>query len=133
MKYYAIGEAARVLEVSTDTLRYYEKIGLIPRVERNRAGVRQYREKDLSRLRFIRRAQAMRFSLGEIGLLLQMRENPTGAHREARSLTLSKLEAVKDQIGQLELLRQELQLLLNLCRGSGETCPIIEHFDSGSP
>ena len=69
MPEYRIGEAARALDVSVDTLRYYEKRGLLPAVARNAARVRLYSDKDISRLKFIRRAQRMNFSLDEIEIL----------------------------------------------------------------
>lgn len=73
---YKIGEVSGLLELSADTLRYYEKIKLLPKVSRNASGVREYDDKDISRLKFIQRAQKMNFSLKEINGLLQMRENP---------------------------------------------------------
>ena len=127
---YRISDVSRLLGISADTLRYYEKIGLLPAVQRSAGGVRIYRDKDLSRLRFIRRAQAMNFSLAEIGDLLQMREDPQHARDEVRELTRRKLAEVERQLGELDTLRRELQLLVNLCRGSEDGCPIIEGIDA---
>ena len=126
---YRIGEVTAMTGLSADTLRYYEKINLLGRVSRNAAGVRQYDEKDISRLRFIRRAQAMNFSLDEIRQLLQMREDPLHARDTVRKLTAEKLAAIKAQIRELGTLENELTLLLNLCRGSEQGCPIIEDID----
>ncbi len=123
-----IGEVTRLLGLSADTLRYYEKIGLLPRVAR-RAGVRRYGDRDLSRLRFIQRAQKMNFTLGEIAALLKMREAPQRARREARLLTARKLAEVEAGIQELETLRSELVLLLNLCAGRQDSCPIIEQIN----
>ncbi len=127
---YRISDVSRLLGISTDTLRYYEKIGLLPAVQRSTGGVRIYRDRDLSRLRFIRRAQAMNFSLAEIGELLQMREDPQHARDEVRELTRRKLAEVERQLGELDTLRRELQLLVNLCRGTSDGCPIIEGIDT---
>ncbi len=126
---YRIGDVTRLTGLSADTLRYYEKIGLLPRVARNAAGVRVYDGQDLSRLRFIRRAQRMNFSLEEIGMLLKMRENPRHARDEVRQLTAHKLAEVERSLEELGLLRNELTLLLNLCRGSEDGCPIIEGLE----
>jgi DNA-binding transcriptional MerR regulator len=126
----SIGEAAQQLGISADTLRYYEKINLIPRVARNVSGIRSYSAKDLSRLRFIKRAQAMNFSLKEIAELLKMREKPTSARQEVRELTYQKLEAVKERLNELQTLHNELQLLVNLCADGQGECPIIERLDS---
>lgn len=126
---YRIGDIARLLGVSADTLRYYEKIGLLPRVGRSGAGLREYGERDVSRLRFIQRAQKMGFSLAEIAHLLAMRENPQQARDDVRTLTAAKLDEVEARLKELTLLRDELRLLLNLCRGAKDGCPIIETID----
>ncbi len=132
-KRYRIGDMARLLEVSADTLRYYEKIGLLPRVGRNVSGLREFGERDVSRLRFIQRAQKMGFSLAEIAHLLAMRESPQQARDEIRTLTSDKLQEVEARLKDLTLLRDELRLLLNLCRGAKDGCPIIETIDQPGP
>ena len=129
---YGIGQVAGQLGVSVDTLRYYEKIGLLPRVDRTPAGIRRYSARDVSRLRSIRRAQKMDFSLDEIGCLLRMRDDPRHARDEVRRLTAKKLEEVEGRISELETLRRELTLLVNLCRASDQGCPIIETMEEGS-
>lgn len=122
----SIGGIGRLLGLSADTLRYYEKIGLLPRVDRNASGLRRYGEKDASRLRFIQRAQRMGFSLAEIAQLLAMRDNPQRARESVRQLTAAKLDEVETRLQELTLLRNEMRLLLNLCRGAKAGCPIIE-------
>ena len=124
-----IGEVARQLAVSVDTLRYYEKIGLLPKVSRTESGIRCYREKDISRLKFIKRAQQMNFTLAEIGDLLKMREAPQRARSEIRQLTANKLEEVEQRLTELDTLRRELTLLVNLCTASEEGCPIIDRIE----
>jgi len=135
MKSYRIGDVTKLLGISADTLRYYEQIGLLPFINRTVSGIRVYNERDLSRLRFIRRAQKMQFSLKEIAELLKMREDPQHARDEVRLLTRSKLSEVEEHLDDLQFLRNELQLLLNLCTASEEGCPIIEGInetDSGA-
>tara|TARA_R110000782_G_scaffold20726_5_gene56065 strand:- start:54 stop:449 length:396 start_codon:yes stop_codon:yes gene_type:complete len=129
MRAYKIGELSKLVNLSMDTLRYYEKIKLLPPVARNSSGLREYDNKDISRLRFIKRAQKMNFSLAEIGQLLTMRENPLKARAEIRTLTHQKLSEIEDQIKELTALRNELQLLVNLCIGSDDSCPIIDGMD----
>ncbi len=129
MKSYRIGGVTKLLGISADTLRYYEKIGLLPAINRTVSGIRVYLERDLSRLRFIRRAQKMRFKLREIAELLKMREDPQHARDEVRLLTRSKLSEVEEHLDDLQFLRNELQLLLNLCTASEDGCPIIEGID----
>ncbi len=127
-----IGEVVRQLGIGPDTLRYYEKIGLLPAIGRSQSGARLYSDKDLSRLRFIQRAKSMNFSLDEIAQLLEMRDNPQHARDQVRELTHQKLCSVEAQIESLELLRRELTLLVNLCRGAEDGCPIIEGLDEDS-
>lgn len=125
----SIGAVTRLLGISADTLRYYEKIGLLPPVERRASGLRRYREQDLARLRFIRRAQGMNFTLAEIAALLRFREDPTGARREVRELTGQKLAEVEARLEELAYLRKELRLLLTLCAASEQGCPVIEGME----
>ena len=124
-----IREVTQLLGLSADTLRYYEKIGLLPRVARNSAGARNYSEQDISRLRFIQRAQKMNFSLAEIADLLRMRAAPQRARTPVRELTAKKLVAVENQVKELQTLRDELQLLLNLCASGRRSCAIIKKID----
>lgn len=131
MKSYRIGEAAQKVGVSADTLRYYEKIRLLPAISRTNSGIRIYDDRDLSRLRFIKRAQKMRFNLQEIAELLNMREDPQRARYEVRSLTQSKLTEVEEHLEELQFLRNELRLLLKQCNASEDGCPIIEGIDQG--
>lgn len=127
---YKIGEVTKQTGLSVDTLRYYEKFGLLPNISRNSSGIRQYDDKDISRLKFIRRAQTMNFSLDEIKKLLTMREDPQHAKDSVRQLTADKLKDVEKQIAELTTLQNEFTLLLNLCRGSEDGCPIIEDIDA---
>lgn len=131
MSNYRIGDVVKLLALSADTLRYYEKISLLPPVNRNASGIRIYCDKDISRLKFIQRAQKMNFSLAEIGELLKMREDPQHARDDIRQLTAKKLSEVETHLEELSSLRSELQLLLNLCRGSEDGCPIIEGLNDG--
>jgi len=130
IKLYRISDVSKLLGLSADTLRYYEKISLLPKIQRSTGGIRLYSDADLSRLRFIRRAQTMNFTLAEISDLLKMREDPQHARDGVRELTRMKLAAVKQQLSELDTLRKELQLLVNLCTGSEDGCPIIDGLDA---
>lgn len=129
MGQYRIGDVTEKLGLSADTLRYYEKIGLLPKVGRNGAGIRLYNDQDLSRLKFIQRAQQMNFTLAEIAELLKMREAPQRARRQARELTQRKLGEIEARLAEMKTLRDELKLLINLCSGSKKKCPIITKMD----
>ena len=132
-KSYRIGQVTELLGISADTLRYYERLGLLAPVQRSPAGIRLYAGPDLSRLRFIQRAKSMNFSLSEIAQLLEMRADPQHARVEVRELTRHKLQEVKAHLDQLNTLHNELSLLLNLCMGSEDGCPIIEDLDKTGP
>lgn len=124
---YRIGEAAEKLGLTPDTLRYYEKIGLLAIVRKGAA--RLYTDKDLSRLRFVKRAQSMGFSLEEVKRLLEFRDRPQSVRASVRQLAASKLEEIETRLEETRLLRNELQLLLNLCTRAKRGCPIIERIE----
>lgn len=125
-----IGETARQTGLSVDTLRYYEKIGLLVNISRDAGGRRRYEQRDLSRLGFIQRAQRCNFSLDEIRQLLALRSCRDAARPEATRLTEQKLQDVRRRMADLDRLQQELERLLGLCRGSEYGCPIIDGLES---
>jgi len=129
MNLYRIGDVTKKIGLSADTLRYYERIKLLPKISRTASGIREYDDKDISRLKFIQRAQKMNFSLAEIGDLLKMRENPQKVRNDIRQLTADKLIDIEKQVIELTTLQNELRLLLNLCKGSKDGCPIIEEIN----
>ena len=129
MSTYRIGDVGKQLGLTADTLRYYEKMGLLPRINRTASGIRLYNNKDISRLKFIQRAQKMDFTLAEIKDLLQMREDPQHARIDVRELSHRKLADIENRLQDLTTLRNELTLLVNLCTGSESGCPIIEGID----
>ncbi len=129
MNDYHIGDIGKQLGLTADTLRYYEKIGLLKNISRTASGIRVYSDKDISCLKFIQRAQKMNFTLAEIKGLLQMREDPQHARTEVRELSHRKLVEIETHLQDLTTLRNELTLLVNLCTGSGEGCPIIEGIE----
>ena len=128
---YKIGEITTLLGISADTLRYYEKIDLLPPVQRTPSGIRRYLPKDISRLRFIQRAKTMNFSLDEISRLMKMREDPQHARFEVRLLTQTKLAEIESHLNDLTTLKNELTLLVGLCQDSEDGCPILDDIQSG--
>lgn len=129
MSSYRIGDISKRLGLTVDTLRYYEKIGLLKNVNRTASGIRIYSDKDISHLKFIQRAQKMNFTLAEIKDLLQMREDPQHARTDVRELSHRKLAEIETHLQDLTTLRNELTLLVNLCTGSEDGCPIIEGIE----
>ncbi len=124
-----IGQVEQMTGLSADTLRYYERIGLLPPPQRSSGGSRIYRDCDLQRLRFIKRAQQVGFTLDEIGSLLGFREDPAGSCREVRQLAASKHQWITHRMRDLERMEAELALLLSICTGDQDGCPILEHLN----
>ncbi len=126
-----IRDAALAVGLSADTLRFYEKIRLLPPAARGAGGHRAYGGKDIARLRFVRRAQGLGFTLAEIRQLLRFRENPARCSQNVRRLAQRKCESLAATREVVEMMHRELALLLDLCAGQGDHCPIIEHLESG--
>jgi DNA-binding transcriptional MerR regulator len=124
-----IGQASQATGLSADTLRYYERIGLLGAIGRNTGGQRRYRDADIARLRFVKRAQSMDFSLDEIAQLLALRDRRGDVRADVRALTETKLAAIEVRIEALSRLRDELGTLINECRASEHECPIIGRID----
>ena len=129
---WSIGEMTEMTGLSADTLRYYERIELLPAPARSSGGRRIYRERDLGRVRFIQHAQAIGFSLDEVGQLLRFREDPTGSSRAVRELAARKHQAVREQMELLQRMEAELDLLTSICRGDSDHCPILERLEEGN-
>jgi MerR family mercuric resistance operon transcriptional regulator len=123
-----IGQLAEAAGVHVETVRYYQQLGLMPRPARAHGAVRRYGEDAVSRLRFIKRAQALGFSLDEVKLLLEL---SVGEHcAETRTLARRKLALVDQKIEDLRGLQDALNKLVRAC-GSGREgrgCPIIENL-----
>lgn len=132
MRAMSIGELARSAQVPIDTVRYYEKQGLMPLVKRRASGYREYDADALRRLRFIRRAKALGFSLENIAELLALREQSGQGVRRVRAIAQRKLAEVEQKIDELQRMRKALSHLAAACPGQGraEECPILRAFDN---
>jgi MerR family transcriptional regulator, copper efflux regulator len=122
-----IGKLAAAADVGIDTVRYYERIGLMPSPARSLGGYRLYGQDDLKRLRFIRGAQQLGFSLAEIDRLLTwMAEDNDRSH--VRRLAGQRLAEIDRQLADLQFHRDTLTHLIDACSGHGSLagCPIIE-------
>ena len=122
-----IGKLANAAGVGIDTVRFYERAGLLNRPQRTASGYRLYAGSDVARLRFIRRAKALGFSLEEIGELLRL--NDGGGRRAAvRALAGQRLAEIEQRLGELSRMRDTLRHLIHRCRGDGPlaSCPIID-------
>lgn len=122
-----IGELAHRADVGIDTVRYYERQGLLPAPQRQASGYRHYDPSDVARLRFVRRAKALGFTLVEIRELLALsgrREDDMGGLKTAATAKLVDVEA---RLAELIRIRDGLQALVTSCPGHGalEQCPIL--------
>ena len=130
-----IGELAHRTGVAIDTVRYYERQGLLPQPERQPSGYRRYRGDDVTRLRFVRRAKALGFTLEEIRELLALsgrREDDMGGLKTAAE---HKLAVVEAKLAELTRIRDGLRTLVRACPGHGalEACPILHALDEDAP
>lgn len=122
-----IGRIARLAGVGVDTIRFYERRGLLPVPRRTPSGYRLYNPDTVNRLSFIRRAKALGFSLEEITTLLDLQDSG-GPKAEVKAITQRKLDAVNNKIDDLVRMRDALSQLNKECSGQGDICgcPIIE-------
>jgi len=121
-----IGRLAFHSGVNIETIRYYERIGLVPAPPRSAGGHRHYAAADLARLAFIRRGRELGFSLDEIKSLLTLAERG-GSCGEVRAITLGHLERIRAKLADLERMAEVLTTIATECEGGTvPDCPIIE-------
>ena len=122
-----IGELAKRAEVPIDTVRYYEREGLIPPPVRRASGYRDYLDVDVDRLRFMRRAKGLGFTLHEIRDLLSLTAIAGDDMATLKAHAQAKLHDVDNRIEALNRVRDALQLLVTECPGRGtlDRCPIL--------
>ncbi len=127
-----IGELATRAGVNRETVRYYERRRLLPRPSRSLSGYRIYSEDALKRLRFIRHAKALGFSLSEISELLAMRVNSVGACARVQERTASKIADIDKGLRSLKQMRDALSELVDACsrRRKSSGCPILYSLDA---
>ena len=130
MEKLSIGELAKQANVNIETIRYYERRGLLPDPPRNKSGHRQYSSEALKRTDFIKRCQALGFSLNEIAEILELRVTPESSCADMKSRVGEKLTEVDLKIRELALIRDALSRLLKKCTGKGPigSCPILEEL-----
>ena len=122
-----IGEAAEQAGVNIQTLRYYERRGLLPKPPRRTSGYREFPEDAVRIVRFIKRAQDLGFSLDEVEALLRLRRNSGRNRQRIRSVAERRIADIERKIEELERMRGALQTLVHTCHaGTTLDCPIIE-------
>src|SRR5712691_1857341 len=126
-----IGQLARSAGVGIETVRFYERQGLLEEPARKDSGYRQYEEDVVARLRFIKRAKELGFSLKEIKELLALRVNPTTTCAEVRSKAHAKVADIEEKIETLQKMKKALVKLTKTCNGQGPVseCPILDALE----
>ena len=131
MEIYSVGQLAKKANVNIETIRYYERRGLLPEPLRNKSGHRQYSIKDLRRTKFIKRTQSLGFSLNEISDLLSLKMEPGKTCADVKQRVKSKLIDIEEKMKTLQRMREVLLELETNCPGKGplNECPILETLD----
>lgn len=124
-----IGALAKAAAVNVETIRYYQRIGLLPTPERDYGSIRRYNRQNLLRVCFIKRAQRLGFSLDEVALLLGLAD---GEHcAETKFIAQRKLDLVEEKLSDLAAIQAALMRLIQSCQSEpgGHGCPIIDSLN----
>jgi len=122
-----IGEAARLSGISPKMLRHYEGLGLLGQVPRSGGNYRQYQERDVHTLRFIRRSRDMGFALHDIAALVDLWHNRRRSSQQVKRVAQQHLEQLDRKIDELQAMRRTLDALICQCPGdSRPDCPILD-------
>ncbi|MFV1978869.1 MAG: heavy metal-responsive transcriptional regulator, partial [Myxococcota bacterium] len=116
-----IGKLAKRAGVGVETIRFYERKGLLPEPPRRYSGYREYPESAIDRVRFIRRAKELGFTLREVGELLELRIQPGTTCRQISDRATAKIADIEERIRSLEAMRTALAKLAADCPASGPT------------
>jgi MerR family copper efflux transcriptional regulator len=124
-----IGEAAERSGVSAKMVRHYESLGLLPAMARTDAGYRQYTDREVHTLRFVRRARDLGFSMAEIGELLKLWQNQRRSSANVKKIASRHLAALDAKMAEMGAMRKTLQHLVHCCSGDDRPdCPILDEL-----
>ncbi|MBI2882493.1 MAG: MerR family transcriptional regulator [Candidatus Methylomirabilis oxyfera] len=131
MQTLTVGQLAKQAHVNLETIRYYERRGILPEPPRRESGYRQYPPEAVERIRFIRRAQELGFSLKEIQELLSLRVDPGTTSADIKKRAEAKLADIDTKLRDLNRMKTALTKLTVACRGRGPTseCPILDALE----
>ncbi len=131
MEHLTIGQVAKLAEVNVETVRYYERRQLVARPPRSDSGYRQFPPEAVQRIRFIKRAQELGFTLQEIKELLELRADPQARCADVRTRAEAKIVDIEDRIRTLQKMKRALAQVTAACAGRGSTseCPILDTLD----
>ena len=129
-----IGQASGRSGVSQRMIRHYEAIGLIPKAKRRESGYRDYDDRDVHTLRFIRRARDLGFPIEEIGQLLALWQDRSRASADVKALANARAEELKRKEREIRAMRRSLEELARHCHGDARPdCPILDDLASAEP
>lgn len=130
MQTITIGRLAKAAGVGVETVRFYERKGLMDAPARKASGYRQYDARAVERIRFIRSAQQVGFTLNEIHELLDLRDDKDARRGDVRERASAKIVDINEKLRELTAMRTALSTLLASCEGDGPAagCPIITSF-----
>ncbi|MEO6660511.1 MAG: Cu(I)-responsive transcriptional regulator [Burkholderiaceae bacterium] len=128
-----IGQAAKASGVSAKMIRHYESVDLFPEANRTQAGYRQYRDKDISTLRFIRQSRDLGFSIEQIRELLGLWQNRRRPSRQVKALAEAHIQELNQKLIELQAIKATLEHLAHCCSGDDRPeCPILDSLARGS-
>ena len=129
-----IGDVAARAGVNTQTLRYYERRGILGEPKRSASGYREYPTDTVRLIRFIKRAQELGFTLDEIEELIALRQTTQKRRAKVRDLAAAKMRDIDEKLARLQAMRSALSTLVEDCACGAETftCPILEALDDVS-
>ena len=128
-----IGAAAEQAGVNVQTLRYYERRGLLPRPPRRTSGYREFPDEAVRVVRFVKRAQDLGFTLDEIAELLKLRNDRRRDRGRIRTVARTRVREIEGKIAELQAMKQALSHLIHCCEnGATLECPIIEALDGAA-
>ena len=131
MKNLTVGQLAKSTGINIETVRYYERISMMPKPTRKESGYRLYSEEDIARLKFILHAKELGFALREIRELLELRVDPETTCEEVRHQAEMKIADIENKITDLIRIKNALEKLAAACQEKGPTgdCPILEALE----
>ena len=122
-----IGEMSKRTDIPVTTIRYYEKVGLLPSPERMESGYRLYNRRHLERIKFLKNTRKLGFSQQRIRVLVSLLENPNRASEEVKASVQSQLEEIREKRRLIQKIENQLKQIIAKCDGGQKSeCPILE-------
>ena len=128
---HSIGTAAKRSGVTIETIRYYEREGVVPEAERSASGRRMYREDGIARLRFVKRCRDLGFPIADIKSLLALSDGSETSCEDAQAIGEGNLALVREKIADLGRMEAALVHLVGLCRRGRSECPMLKELFAG--